>query len=276
MTFFNDIIKDNLSGSGTVLNNVQLRLITLGNRKKEFTKDQLLGSLRELEEQFPQFGLLLHFTKEFSVYFQNNEIIAGKQLAEFVETYIKKWKDSRDKASLNLIRHVDLSGKNILLHSNSSAIHNLFEHLSDKKIFPVVWQTYSSPAGEGVIQARTISGMGFETHLIHEDALSNFMPELDLAILGTDLVLEDKFLNKAGSYPIALLFKDFRKPLYLLAEKRKKVSTTGLSPEQIDKFTVEKEKPTAELTPENTSGIKVHNLYFEFTPLSLVKYIFLD
>ncbi|NOX84994.1 MAG: hypothetical protein GXO86_03360 [Chlorobi bacterium] len=276
MTLFSDIIKDNLSGSGTILRKAQLKLIELGNREREITKDHLLGSLRELQEQFPQFGLLLHFTTALSGYFQKNNSIDGKQLAEFVNAYITTWKDSRDKASLNMINRIDLSGKNVLLHSNSSAIHNLFKHLSEKKILPVVWQTYSSPAGEGLAQARVISGMGFETHLIHEDALSNFMKELDIAILGTDLVLEDRFLNKAGSYSIALLFKDFRKPLYLLSEKRKKISATGLSPEQIEKLTVEKEKPATELIPDDTPGIRVHNLYFEFIPLSLVKYIFLD
>ena len=273
---FSDIIKDNLSGSGTILDKIHLKLTGLGDRNEKIAKTHLLNALFEIQEQFPQFGLLIHFINDLSGHFRDDELINGKQLAGYVNGYINTWKDSRDKASLKLTGHIDLSEKNILVHSNSSAIHNLFSHLAEKEIFPVVWQTFSSPAGEGLAQAKTIKGMGFETHLIHEDALSNFIHQTDMAILGADLILEDRFLNKAGSYPIALLFNDFKKPLFVLAEKRKIISETSLTPEQIKRLSVEKEKPASELDTGNTAGIIVHNLYFEFTPLTLAEKIFTD
>ncbi len=273
---FSDIIKDNLSGSGAILNKVQLELIDLGNEKDEIAKDILLEALYKIQEQFPQFGVLLHFVKVLTGRFQDETVIKGKQLTAYVNTYINTWKDSRNKASLNLIAKIGFKGKNVLVHSNSTAIHNLFGHLAEKETFPVVWQTYSSPAGEGLVQAKTISSMGFETHLIHEDALSNFMHDIDMAILGADLIREDAFLNKAGSYPLALLLEDFKKPLYLLAEKRKLISDTARTTEQINKLSVEREQPAAELDPGNPQGITVHNLYFEFTPLALVKKVFTD
>lgn len=276
MHLFEEIINDNKSGSGTILNHVQAKLIDLGNQKQDIGKEFLLSSLKKVRRQFPQFGLLFHFASTLYQHFKDHKIIAGDELTGFVKQYIGKWKDSRDIASRNMINRIDFSGKSVLVHSNSSAIHNLFGHLAEKKVFPVVWQTCSSPVGEGLIQAKMISEMGVETHLIHEDALSNFMPEMDMAVLGADLILDDRFLNKVGSYPIALLFKTFKKPLYVLTEKRKIINFAGLTPELINKLSVEKEKPETELDPDKTSGITVHNLYFEFTPLSLVKNVFLD
>jgi len=236
----------------------------------------LTSSLNKLLEQFPQFGLLLHFTNSLFQHFQNLNVITGDELARFVRQYIEKWKDSQDIASHNMISDIDFSGKSVLVHSNSSAIHNLFGHLLEMEVFPVVWQTWSSPAGEGKLQAKRISKMGFETHLVHEDALGNFIGNLDLAILGADLVLDDRFLNKAGSFSISLLFNYFQKPVYVLGERRKKISINNIGQQQLQKLTTETEKPESELFTGGNKRITVHNFYFEFTPLSLVKNVFLD
>ena len=118
--------------------------------------------------------------------------------------------------------------------------------------------------------------MGFNTNLVHEDALSNFIGKIDMAILGADLILDNRFLNKTGSFPIVLLFNYFKKPVFVLAERRKKISINNIQHHQLQKLTIETEKPAPELFADSDKGIAIHNLYFEFTPLSLVKNVFLD
>ncbi len=272
MELFDNIIRDNQSGSGTILRHVQEEILVWGTVKKTVEKKGLQDTFGRLTEQFPQFGLLWHFIRAFNEHFTFKEKITGAELRQFVEAYSGKWQDAQDKACRHMLDRVDFTSKNVLVHSNSSAIRRLFQILSERNTFPVVWQTYSSPAGEGLVQAEFISGMGFETHLIHEDALSNFIHRLDMAVFGADMIMEERFLNKAGTFPIAMLFRYFDKPVYVLAEQRKKISQIDL-PEIPSE---EKEKPAVELLPEQVKNVSVHNLYFEFTPLSLVNRVFLD
>jgi len=276
MTLFSHIISDNLSGSGNILNQVQSELTGLGTKKNIVACDELLHAVQELREHFPQFGLLWHFTDELTGRLHPGQTISGAELKKIVNEYSDKWKNSQEKACLHMIGDIDFSGKKILVHSNSTAIHRLFRLLSERNIFPEVWQTYSSPAGEGIIQVEIINGWGFETHFLHEDALSNFIEQMDMVVFGADLLLEDRFVNKAGTFPISLLFNYFNKPVYVLAEQRKQISISEVSADLVKKLTNEKEKPAGELAPEQVKNSTVHNLYFEFTPMSLVNRVFLD
>ncbi len=276
MTLFSHIISDNLSGSGSVLDQVQSELTGLGTEKNVIGSEELLQAVQKLREYFPQFGLLWHFTGELAGRLHQDQTISGTDLKNIVQEYVDKWKNSREQASRNMIENIDFSGKRVLVHSNSTAIHCLFRLLSERNIFPEVWQTYSSPAGEGIIQAEIINGWGFEMHFLHEDALSNFMEQMDMVVFGADLLLEDRFVNKAGTFPISLLFNHFNKPVYVLAEQRKQISISEVPADLVKKLTNEIEKPAEELAPEQVKNIIVHNLYFEFTPMSLVNRVFLD
>lgn len=275
MNLFEDILTDKSSGSGTILKKVQKQLLYLGETSGEISKGWLFSSLQVLQEHFPQFGLLLHFNTAINKHFRQSEVISGEQLSRYVRSYNEIWKNSQDNSSKQLIETVSMEGKNILLHSNSSALLNLFQHLAKAGIRPVVWQTWSSPVGEGTIQAEMLSNSGFKVNLIHEDSIGRFMKNLDMAILGADMILDDLFLNKTGSLPAILIFRHFNKPAYLLAEKRKVFHSEHIQETVLNNILNEKPKPALDLYRGNASGIKVHNYYFEWTPVKWINKIFL-
>jgi len=275
VNLFEDILTDKSSGSGTILKKVQKQLLYLGETSGETDKGILFSSLQVLQEHFPQFGLLLHFNAAVFKHFRQVDIISGKQLSRFVENYQKTWKDAQDNSSKQLIEGISVEGKNILLHSNSSALHNLFQHLAKANIRPVVWQTYSSPGGEGAIQAEILSNSGFMVNLIHEDTVGRFIQNFDMAILGADMILDDLFLNKAGSFPITLTFDHFNKPVYLLAEERKLFKKEHIPEAVLNNILNEKPKPARDLYRGDASGIRVHNYYFEWIPLKWINKVFL-
>ena len=275
MNLFNDIIADNESGSGTILRKVQTRLIEFGENKSDISIYLLHGEVQSLLNQFSQFGLLIHFLGAFKR-FLVKEKIAGNQLSSFINTYQEKWRNVQNQASLKMISEIDFIEKQVLVHSNSSAIHNLFYQLKSLQPKPVVWQTYSSPAGEGRLQAEIISDLGCQVNLIHEDAISKFINQIDFAIFGADIILEDQFLNKTGTFPISLMFNHFNKPVYVLAETRKVFESSELGPDMLHRMKIESKKVDAEIYAAGNQYIHTHNYYFEFTPLSLVKSVFLD
>jgi translation initiation factor 2B subunit (eIF-2B alpha/beta/delta family) len=272
MELFKQIKQDNTSGSGAILNSVQQELLQFLSSEKMIRTEEFRQFLQDLLDQFSRFGLLIHFIEDLEKNLEHDENVNSQKIKVFIKHYKEKWKNAQDKASLRMIKEVDLDRKQVLLHSHSSAIINLFSHLVQKKLKPVIRQTWSSPAGEGIIQAETLNNMGFETHLFHEDAVGNFIEYIDLVIFGADLIVKDKFLNKAGTYPLAILFHHHLKPVYVIAEPRK---VFHVKPEERPEFFTEKEKSTAELY-QGKSSLRVKNYYFDFTPLSLVRKLILE
>ena len=104
-------------------------------------------------------------------------------------------------------------------------------------------------------------------HLFHEDAISHFITNIDMAIFGSDLISSDFFINKTGTFLLSLFLNHFGKPIYILAEKRKI---------EIEKTTFnETAKNPAEIM-ESPQGIQVHNYYFEKIPLWPVSKVFTE
>ena len=63
--------------------------------------------------------------------------------------------------------------------------------------------------------------------------------------------------------------------MYVLAELRKVFNGAESEAESNDRLIVEREKPASEIYQGTNKNITIHNHYFEFTPLSLVKKVFL-
>lgn len=273
---FDKILKDNFSGSGKILLQVQEALLAYGRSKKKINTEKLLRQLDVLEDHFPHFALLFHFLHALRRFLGKEIFTDIASFTTFIRQYQTFYEHVQQKAAENLLRYVPLSGKNILLHSNSSAIHQLFGVLAAKNISPVVWQTVSSPANEGWKQAETLKGFGFEVHVFHEDAVSKFMDGIDLAVFGADLLWEESFLNKVGTLPITLVFRHFNKPVYVLAESRKQISPTKTGRRRFQLFLKENAKPPGELSLTPQTDIAIHNYYFETIPLDLVTQVFLE
>ncbi len=236
----------------------------------------LLEQLAEPEQHFPQFALLFHFLSELKAFIIKNPSVTGNLLEKFVLHYRNRWENTQQKASENLLANLSLSGKAILLHSNSSAIHNLFRLMAKRKISPTIWQTVSSPANEGLKQAEILKELKFDVHVFHEDATSKFITNIDLALFGADLLWDYAFLNKTGTLPLTLLFRHFQKPVYVLAESRKKINTAAISEKRPGSFPDEQPKPAEEIMENPLPELHVHNYYFEKIPLSLIKQIFTE
>jgi len=170
-----------------------------------------------------------------------------------------------EKACKSFINDNDLQDKSILVHSNSLAIRKLFSELARKKSNVSVYQTYSSSAGEGKMQAEYISSLGFNITFIHENAVGRFIKDIDMVVFGVDLITETELLNKTGTLSITLLFNHFGKPVFVIADSRKILRPDELSEKTINGLTNEEEKPSEELWENPSKNIRVVNYYFEMT-----------
>src|SRR5665647_193155 len=209
---FGEIGTDRVSGSASVLKDIVSTLtkylLTYPAPNYSMLEDQMAF----LSVVFDRFAVLRHFVKTFIRMLHSREDHAG--LLHFVQNYSKQWDRAPHDAAAHLLTDVSFDGKMVMLFSNSSSLHGLCEVLAERGVKPSFIQCHSFPAGEGKNQARKLLELGFEVTFIADAAIPLFMAQTDLAVMGADLIYSDTFLNKTGSFSVALAAHYFNKPLY--------------------------------------------------------------
>lgn len=271
---FKKVIDDRTSGSLALLDMTVSILKNHVSEEFEINAMQLKSSINDIKKKQPDFPALHHFL-DFIIgclhdFPKQGETTLKSYLLKNIENYEAEWKDAPTRASRNLLKTVNMNNKTILLHSNSNTIIELFSLLSSDKTQATIYQTSSEPLKEGKIQAMKLSELGFEVHFIQEASCSRFIKYIDFAIFGADAIFKNAFINKSGSFQLALLFKFFNKPVYVIADARKK------KPLITDNNILnENERDVAEIWGNAPQKVKIHNYYFELIPNELVDRFFL-
>ncbi len=73
----------------------------------------------------------------------------------------------------------------------------------------------STPGREGLEMARFLRGRGLLATTFPDSAISYAVKACDLVVVGADAVLEDAFINKTGTLPLALTAKHISKDFYV-------------------------------------------------------------
>ncbi|WP_372965874.1 translation initiation factor eIF-2B [Marinobacter sp.] len=152
----------------------------------------------------------------------------------------------------------------LFTHSRSSQVLALFRLLVQQHHQFSVICTQSSPGNEGYTLARELDELGVPVTVITDAQMGLFLQKADLILCGCDTWLGDGyFLNKSGSYPLALLAKERGKPFWVLADSFKD-STVGHNEVSLEEMAGE------ELRAPTGPHITVRNIYFEPVPVHLV------
>lgn len=152
----------------------------------------------------------------------------------------------------------------ILTHSRSSQVLALFRLLAERQHPFSVICTQSSPGNEGFTLARELDELGVPVTLITDAQTGLFMPQADIVFSGCDTWLADQhFVNKSGTYLLALAARDRGKPTWVLADSFKD------SPSTCQSVALE-EMPPEELSGPTGAHIRTRNLYFETVPVRLI------
>ena len=122
----------------------------------------------------------------------------------------------------------------------------------------------SRPSNEGIEFGTSLPAWGIPVTLVVDAALPGLVERTQLVLVGADAVSEGDFVNKVGTYPLALAAKEAGVPVYVAA--------------LLDKFIAEgaRGRPDRVWDPSEVMaapppGVTVENRYFERVPLSLVE-----
>ena len=162
-----------------------------------------------------------------------------------------------------LIRAEKLFLGNVYTMSRSGTVEDVLRDLGQRHIIERVLIGASLPGGEGVAMGRSLARSGLDVTLVADTACGLFIDEATCVVLGADSLRADgSLVNKVGSYPLALVACEARKPVYALCETLKIAAP--------DFPLVLEEKDPAELLPDPVAGFHARNPYFDVTPAALV------
>jgi ribose 1,5-bisphosphate isomerase len=154
-------------------------------------------------------------------------------------------------------------GDIILTHCNSMAAISVISaaHKSGKKIKVIA--TESRPRFQGITTIGMLDRLGVETELIVDSAARSVMNEVDLVVVGADVITANGTLvNKIGTAQIALAAREARTSFMVAAETYKFSPRTILG----ELVTIE-ERGACEVLPDISkySHVRVRNPAFDVT-----------
>jgi translation initiation factor eIF-2B subunit delta len=155
-------------------------------------------------------------------------------------------------------------GAVIATTSSSESVLSILEAASRSGTEFEVVLSESRPLLEGVTLARRLAGGGIRATLVTDAALPGLVSGADLVLLGADSVSDDSFVNKTGSYALALAAREAGVACYVasLTDKLLPSALRGDPARARDADEVLKAPP---------EGVAVSNRYFEIVPLALCR-----
>ena len=128
-----------------------------------------------------------------------------------------------------------------------------------KKI--TVYATETEPKEQGIMTAKELARLKIPVILIVDSCIEFFMKDMDAAIVGSDALRREGIVNKIGTYPMAVVAKEHKKPFYVVGntlklDKRKKLIIEERSPHEI--------------YDERMKTLNIRNPAFDITPWKFI------
>ena len=190
-----------------------------------------------------------------------------KELLEFFEEYSIN-ENQKAKIIFNRIYPRLKQIQNVITLSRSGTVLAVLKlwHQKNENLKVVVCE--SRPKFEGRLTVKELSEVGIKVELITDAMMGLYVPKIDAAIIGADLVLNNgNVVNKVGSKTLAILCKEYKKSFYVVTSKSK------LSKKKI--FKAKKEEPR-EIWDKKVKNLSICNIYFEEIEKKLITKIFTD
>lgn len=148
----------------------------------------------------------------------------AKQLYDFI-IFTKEYYERLSERQADKFLKLGIDTRKILVHSNSYSVKHFLLTLKKKGvIIQEIIQTASLPGNEGILQADCLKKYAFQVRIIGDEQVTTVMKNIDVVFLGSDLILNDSFINKVKTLYICKYMRQANIPVYVLADKNKIIS----------------------------------------------------
>jgi len=241
---------------------------------RDFSLGLQVQSLEEFNSEIQRAADVLLRTRPTAVSLSNAIRMVTKYQASNLESARQAVIENADRFIENSRKAVERIGQigsrrirdgdTVLTHCNSQAALSVIStaHKAGKKVKVIA--TESRPRFQGITTIGMLDKIGVETELIVDSAVRSVMNEIDLVVVGADVITANGTLvNKIGTAQIALSAREARTSFMVAAE------TYKFSPKTIlgELVTIEEREPE-EVLPDISryKHVKVRNPAFDVTP----------
>lgn len=176
---------------------------------------------------------------------------------------IRKESEEKQKAITRFGARLILDQHTVLTHSTSKFVEDiLLKAKKQHKHFRLIC-TESRPLMEGRQLAVRMAKAGIKTKLIPDGDIARAMKQTHFVLTGADRVTEVSFINKTGTYNLAVMAKELNMPFYIA------LSTDIILPKRTypARFSSQHEEQIFE---NKQSNLTVENYHLEEIPISYV------
>jgi translation initiation factor 2B subunit (eIF-2B alpha/beta/delta family) len=151
----------------------------------------------------------------------------------------------------------------IITHSYSSTLLNTLIFAKEfGKNFNIIC-TESRPMNEGVQLAKQLGKKGISVKLMIDAGVYSVLQDADLILVGADAVSSSGFVNKIGTYGLAIAAKQYNKTFYALCGIDK------ILPKEYP-IIFKYQKNPKEIFSQSIKNVTPINYYFDLTPLEFI------
>lgn len=248
---------------------------------KDFALQLDVHSSEEFDKEIRKAAKILLATRPTAVSLSNAVSLVIRYQAKDLEAARQAVISNADRFIKNSERAVEKIGEigsrrvrkgdTVLTHCNSLAALSIIQaaHKAGKGINVIA--TESRPRWQGRLTVGMLEEMGVETELIVDSAVRSVMNEVDLVVVGADVITANgSLVNKIGTAQIALCAHEARTSFMVAAE------TYKFSPQTImgELVTIEERDPE-EVYPDAPKfrHVRIRNPAFDVTPHNYIDVI---
>lgn len=263
-----DQIKSPITQVKKTYSTIESLFTLVQDNKVSASVKEMIKGLGILVKDQPNITSINHFLNHFllKIDAENQPIV----IKELLEVYQERWKNVERKTATKLYQHFDFDEKTVLIHGNDKSIQSLVEMcvVNQKKINII--QSITQQSQYGKEQVRILINQDVPIRVVDDANLGQFYPDIDIIILGADIIMHEQFLSKNGAHNLCLAAHYYNIPIYALSDSRKILNKKYLTPSLVESFVGETKKTVTELWKGAPNGVEVINNHNEFVPNHLI------
>jgi translation initiation factor 2B subunit (eIF-2B alpha/beta/delta family) len=235
---------------------------------------EMLTGLKTVITEKPNITSVNHYINHFLLKIdpENQPIV----IKELLEVFHERWKNVDRKTAEIANQTFDFENKTILLHGNDINIQSLIELLNvNQKKFNII-QLISLQDKAQKEQATNIAENNVKVIVIDDAGLGKFFPEIDIVLLGCDIIMHETFITKAGAHLIAAAAKTYNIPVFVLADSRKILNKKFFPQSVLGTFIGKEEKSGDEIWKNPPANVEVIFNHIEEVPNHLITKFILE
>lgn len=254
----------------TVNNLIQL---ISDNKVSNSVRDMLKG-LKTVITEKPNITSINHYINHFllKIDLEGQPIV----IKELLEVFHERWKNVDRKTAEIAYQNYNFVNKTILLHGNDINVQSLIDLLLvNHKKFNVI-QLISHQDKFGKEQAAILASKGVDVKVIDDAGVGKFLPEIDVVLLGCEIIMHETFIVKTGAHIIAAAANFYKIPVYVLADSRKLLNKKYFPQSVLDTLIGSEEKSSSVIWKNPPQNVEVIFNHIEEVPNKLVDKFILE